>query len=30
VLALAQQKSAAEEAKCEAIDSGIAVADLPA
>jgi 4-hydroxy-4-methyl-2-oxoglutarate aldolase len=30
VLALAQRKSAAEEAKCKAIDSGIAVADLPA
>jgi 4-hydroxy-4-methyl-2-oxoglutarate aldolase len=30
VLALAQQRSAAEEAKCKAIDSGIAVADLPA
>jgi regulator of RNase E activity RraA len=30
VLALAQQKSAAEEAKCKAIDSGVSVADLPA
>jgi 4-hydroxy-4-methyl-2-oxoglutarate aldolase len=30
VLALAQQKSAAEEAKCKAIDDGVAVADLPA
>ena len=30
VLALAQRKSAAEEAKCKAIDSGMAVADLPA
>jgi regulator of RNase E activity RraA len=30
VLVLAQKKSAAEEAKCKAIDSGIAVADLPA
>src|ERR687897_107641 len=28
VLALAQRKSAAEEAKCKAIDSGMAVADL--
>jgi len=30
VLALAQQKSAAEEAKCAAIDKGVGVADLPA
>jgi 4-hydroxy-4-methyl-2-oxoglutarate aldolase len=30
VLALAQQKSAAEAAKCQAIDDGTAVADLPA
>jgi regulator of RNase E activity RraA len=30
VLALAQRKSAAEEAKCAAIDRGIPVADLPA
>ena len=30
VLALAQQKSAAEEAKCVAIDKGVPVADLPA
>lgn len=30
VLALAQQKSAAEEAKCAAIDRGVPVADLPA
>jgi len=30
VLALAQQKSTAEEAKCKAIDAGVAVADLPA
>jgi regulator of RNase E activity RraA len=30
VLALAQQKSAAEESKCKAIDSGVSVADLPA
>lgn len=30
VLALAQQKSAAEEAKCKAIDSAVPVADLPA
>ncbi|MGH7928158.1 MAG: RraA family protein [Candidatus Binatia bacterium] len=30
VLALAQQKSAAEERKCAAIDKGIPVADLPA
>jgi regulator of RNase E activity RraA len=30
VLALARQKSAAEEAKCQAIDAGVAVADLPA
>jgi regulator of RNase E activity RraA len=30
VLALAQQKSAAEEAKCKAIDSDVSVADLPA
>jgi regulator of RNase E activity RraA len=29
VLALAQQKSAAEEAKCAAIDKGVPVADLP-
>jgi regulator of RNase E activity RraA len=29
VLALAQQKSAAEEAKCKAIDAGTPVADLP-
>jgi regulator of RNase E activity RraA len=29
VLALAQKKSAAEEAKCKAIDAGTAVADLP-
>jgi 4-hydroxy-4-methyl-2-oxoglutarate aldolase len=30
VLALAQQKSAAEDAKCKAIDAGVPVADLPA
>jgi 4-hydroxy-4-methyl-2-oxoglutarate aldolase len=30
VLALAQQKSAAEAAKCQAIDDGVGVADLPA
>jgi len=30
VLALAKQKSAAEEAKCKAIDAGVSVADLPA
>ena len=30
VLEMARQKSAAEEAKCEAIDSGVPVADLPA
>jgi 4-hydroxy-4-methyl-2-oxoglutarate aldolase len=30
VLALARQKSAAEEAKCAAIDRGVPVADLPA
>jgi 4-hydroxy-4-methyl-2-oxoglutarate aldolase len=30
VLALARQKSAAEAAKCQAIDNGTAVADLPA
>lgn len=30
VLALAQHKSAAEEAKCKAIDAGVPVADLPA
>ncbi|MGH7853078.1 MAG: RraA family protein [Candidatus Binatia bacterium] len=30
VLALAKQKSAAEEAKCKAIDNGVGVADLPA
>jgi 4-hydroxy-4-methyl-2-oxoglutarate aldolase len=30
VLALAQQKSVAEEAKCAAIDKGVGVADLPA
>ena len=30
VLELARQKSAAEEAKCAAIDSGVPVADLPA
>ena len=30
VLALAQQKAAAEAAKCQAIDDGTAVADLPA
>ena len=30
VLTLAQRKFAAEEAKCKAIDNGIAVADLPA
>ena len=30
VLALAKQKSAAEEAKCKAIDEGVSVADLPA
>jgi 4-hydroxy-4-methyl-2-oxoglutarate aldolase len=30
VLALARQKSAAEEAKCAAIDKGVPVADLPA
>lgn len=29
VLALAKQKSAAEEAKCRAIDDGVSVADLP-
>ena len=29
VLALARKKSAAEEAKCKAIDAGTAVADLP-
>ncbi len=30
VLSLARQKSAAEEAKCNAIDAGVSVADLPA
>ena len=30
VLELAKQKSAAEEAKCKAIDTGVPVADLPA
>jgi regulator of RNase E activity RraA len=30
VLALAKQKSTAEKAKCEAIDAGVPVADLPA
>lgn len=30
VLALAKQKSAAEEAKCKSIDNGVSVADLPA
>lgn len=30
VLAMARQKSAAEEAKCNAIDAGVLVADLPA
>lgn len=30
VLALARQKSLAEEKKCQAIDAGVAVADLPA
>jgi regulator of RNase E activity RraA len=30
VLALARQKSRAEEKKCQAIDAGVAVADLPA
>jgi regulator of RNase E activity RraA len=30
VLALAMRKSAAEEAKCKAIDDGVSVADLPA
>jgi 4-hydroxy-4-methyl-2-oxoglutarate aldolase len=30
VLELAKQKSAAEEAKCQAIDAGVPVADLPA
>ena len=30
VLALARQKSAAEEVKCKAIDDGVGVADLPA
>ena len=30
VLAIAKQKSAAEEAKCKAIDDGVNVADLPA
>jgi hypothetical protein len=30
VLALARQKFDAEEAKCKAIDAGVAVADLPA
>ena len=30
VLALAKRKSAAEEAKCKAIDDGVSVADLPA
>jgi 4-hydroxy-4-methyl-2-oxoglutarate aldolase len=30
LLALAQQKSAAEESKCKAIDSGVSIADLPA
>ena len=30
VLAIAKQKSAAEEAKCKAIDAGVSVADLPA
>jgi regulator of RNase E activity RraA len=30
VLELAKQKSAAEEAKCKAIDAGVPVADLPA
>ena len=30
VLELAKQKSAAEEAKCGAIDAGVSVADLPA
>jgi regulator of RNase E activity RraA len=30
VLALARQKSAAEETKCKAIDSGVPVSDLPA
>ena len=30
VLELVKQKSAAEEAKCKAIDAGVPVADLPA
>jgi len=30
VLEMAKQKSAAEEAKCGAIDAGVPVADLPA
>jgi regulator of RNase E activity RraA len=30
VLALARQKSLAEEKKCQAIETGVAVADLPA
>jgi len=30
VLGLARQKSAAEEAKCKAIDAGVPVSDLPA